>query len=572
MKGRIILYLFCVFCCTYYAGAQDLTGLSDQDPFTIHGSIGGGTSFYTSNGDQMTRDPFSWNLHGSLTPSVYGFAVPLSFSVTQFSKSYSTPFSQFGLSPTYKWAKLHVGYRSISFSPFVYDGQSFLGAGIELNPRNFYFAAFYGRLNKAISIDTTADRHFEPQYARKGYGIKIGLKNEEREITLQYFHARDDTSSIRRYGDTTLSLVPESNNIVGSSWRFRLFRILSFSGDAAVSLWNRNSGYALIDSIGEKKIPGIAKTLDADVSYSSSLSWSGQAQLGLNLKGVNAMVGYRRVEPDFKSLGIPYMLNDVEMINGNVGTYLLDGKLNVNAGYTTQHNNLQNMLSSQLNSNTGNLSANAFISQHFNLNANLTTAKVFQKDGLLKLEDSTRMNQVMLNMVLSPSLNFSNNNLQHSISGSLAYTNLNDKNPVTREQANGENINTSANYSLYFLEKYVGVSGGIQYSTYKQKNSSYNSIGVNVGANTQLLKSRNLSVSGDVGYFINKASDTPTGNNTTFSFNGNYRTGKHHSFGLYASYILTPPVNLNPLNEVYNVPYAVNSKILSGGLNYSYNF
>ncbi len=554
------------------ANAQDIGNLSSQDPFTIHGSIGGGSTFFSSNGDQMTRDPFSWNLHGSLTPSFYGFAIPLSFSVTQFSKSYTTPFSQFGLSPTYKWVKLHLGYRSMSFSPFVFDGQSFLGVGIELNPHHFYFAAFYGRLNKAISMDTTLDRHLEPQYARKGYGVKIGLKNEKREIYLQYFHARDDTASIHHYNDSTSSLIPESNNILGGSWKFRILNILSFSGDVAVSLWNRDMGYATVDSIGDTKISGIANSLDADISYASSLSWSGQAQLGLNLNHLNAMLGYRRVEPDFKSLGIPYMLNDMEMINANVGTNLFKGKLNINAGFTTQHNNLRNMLSSQLVSTTGNLSANAFISQHFNLNANLTTAKVFQKDGLEKLTDSTRMNQMMLTFVLSPSLNFSGNGLQHSVSGSLAYTNLNDKNPMTTKQASGKNINTSANYSLYLLQKFVGFSAGFQYSKYQQKESSYSSLGANVGANTQLLKSRALSLQGSVGYFVNKASDSPTGNNITFSFNGNFRAGKHHSFGAYASYVITPPVNLNPLNDIYKVPYAVNSKILSGGLNYSYNF
>lgn len=572
MKIKIILCLLFAIGSVHYVQGQDIGKLSDNDPFAIHGSIGGGMNFFTSNEQQATRDPFSWNLHGSLIPSVYGFAVPLSFSVTQFSKSYSTPFSQFGLSPTYKWVKLHLGYRSISFSPFVYDGQSFLGAGIELNPRSFYFAAFYGRLNKAISEDTTVDRHIEPQYARTGYGVKVGLKNEKREFFLEYFHARDDTASIYRYNDSTSTLAPESNNILGSSWRFRLFSILDFSGDAAVSLWNRDRRYAVIDSIGDTKIPDITKKLDFPISYASSLSWSGQAQLGLNLDHLNAMLGYRRVEPDFKSLGIPYMLNDVEMINGNVGTNLLKGKFSVNAGFTTQHNNLRNMLSSELASTTGNISANAFISQHFNVNANLTTAKVFQKDGLLKLTDSTRMNQLMLTLVVSPSLSFVGNGLQHAVSGSFAFTDLNDKNPLTTEQASGRNLNASANYALYFLQKYVGMNGGIQYSTYQQKSSSYQSLGINMGANAQLLKSRSLSVQGDVGYFINKASDSPTGNNITFSFNGNYSVGKHHSFGAYASYIITPPVNLNPLNEINNVPYAVNSKILSGGLSYSYNF
>src|SRR3546814_4636525 len=67
------------------------------------------------------------------------------------------------------------------------------------------------------------------------------------------------------------------------------------------------------------------------VNYSSVLSWSGQARVGLMLKNLNAMVGYRRVQPDFKSLGVPYALDDVEMISGNLNTTFNQGKINLNA-------------------------------------------------------------------------------------------------------------------------------------------------------------------------------------------------------------------------------------------------
>lgn len=546
--------------------------MSQSKPFTIHGGFGGGMNVYSSNEDRLTRDPFSWNLHGNLTPSFYGFSIPLSFSVTQFSKSYTTPFSRFGLSPTYKWAKLHLGYRSISFSPLVFDGESFLGVGTELNPGKFYFAGFYGRLNKAISEDTTLDRHIEPQYARKGYGLKIGLKEEKKEIYLQYFNAKDDVASINRYDDTLSSVNPESNNIIGTSWRFKILEFLDFSGDVALSAWNRDMRYGGVDSIGDELTPGYARVLKIPVTNTSSLSWSGQAQLSANLSKLNLMLGYQRVEPDFKSLGIPYMLNDMEIINANAGSNFLNGKINVNAGFTTQRNNLRDMLSSTLTTKTGNFSTNAFVNQHVNLNANVILAKIYQKDGLEKLSDSTRMDQLMLTTVFTPSFNFFDEKKQHTISGNLSYTNLNDYNPLTTDQLSGKNINISSNYALFFLQKYFGLNGGVQYNTYLQKHSTYSSIGVNVGANAQVLKSKALSLQGSVGYFMNKASNSPAGNNTTFSFNANYRTAKHHTFGFYTNYILTPPVNLNPLNNIYNVPYAVNSKMFSGGLNYSYNF
>ena len=76
----------------------------------------------------------------------------------------------------------------------------------------------------------------------------------------------------------------------------------------------------------------------------------------------------------------------------------------------------------------------------------------------------------------------------------------------------------------------------------------------------------------NAGYFVNEASDSPTGNNTTFNFSANFSPNRHHRFGLSTSYTMTPPVNLNPLNEIDKVPYAVNSKLFSGSINYTYKF
>src|SRR3546814_14704826 len=118
------------------------------------------------------------------------------------------------------------------------------------------------------------------------------------------------------------------------------------------------------------------------VNYSSVLSWSGQARVGLMLKNLNAMVGYRRVQPDFKSLGVPYALDDVEMISGNLNTTFNQGKINLNAAVNNQRNNLENMLSSTLVTRTGNLSLNTFVNQHVNVNMNVKGVRIDRKSDV----------------------------------------------------------------------------------------------------------------------------------------------------------------------------------------------
>ncbi|HLV14374.1 MAG TPA: hypothetical protein VKY41_04280 [Xanthomarina sp.] len=571
MTKKLLSWIFFSLIMTQFLQAQDIGNLKDQKPFTIHGSIGGGANGYSSNEEFPTRDPFSWNLYGNFTASVYGLSLPFSFAVSQFSESYTTPFSQFGISPSYKWAKLHLGYRNISFSPLVFDGQSFMGAGIELTPKNIYFGAFYGRLNKAISEDHRMEHAVEPQYKRTGYGVKVGVGGDHTNFSLQYFHAKDDENSIERANDSLTTILPQENSVVGTSWKFTFFKKLALTGDAAVSVLSRDLSYATVDSIGEKKVPTIIQKL-IPVNSSSVFSWSGQVQLAIMLTNFNAILGYRRVEPDFKSLGVPYALDDIEMISANVNTSFNKGKINLNAAFNSQHNNLHNMLSTKLVTRTGNVSLNTFVNQHLNINMNMTGVRILQKDGLLELNDLQRLDQMMITAVLAPSLNFSNYRHQHTISGSLTYTNLDDQNPSTKDQTNGNNISASLNYGLYFTQKYFDVNTSVLYSVYEQQNSQYTSLGFNVGGNVQLLQSRSLNLQGSVGYFLNKSSDSPTGNNYTFSFNGSYMLFKSHSLGLYASYMITPPVNLNPLNEIDHVPYAVNSKMFTGGITYAYNF
>ena len=550
--------------------AQDIGSMKGQKPVSFHGSLGAGMDFYHSNEAYPTRDPFAWNVFGSFNPSFYSFSLPFSFVITQYSKSYTTPFTQLGISPSYKWIKLHLGYRSISFSPLVFDGQSFLGGGIELSPKGFYFGAFYGRLNKAVSEDTTYGHTLQPQYSRTGYGLKIGVGSPKNHISIQFFHAKDDSGSIRRVYDSLTTILPQENSVAGTSWHFTFFRRLTFTGDLAASLLNRDQSYQQIDSIGYYKIPHLMQRL-MPINYSSVFSYAGQAQLSLLLNNFNASAGYRRIEPDFTSLGVPYALNDLQMINASAGTSLDKGHFSVNAAYNGQHNNLSHMLSSTLLTRTGNLSLNAFMNSHLNVNMNLTGVQVYQRDGLLQLSDSVRMNQFMFTATLAPSLNFVDEHRQHSIGATFSYTDLADHNPLTAAQTGGNNFSSSLNYSLFFSQAYWGINTAILYSQYGQAKNKYVSTGLNAGINAQFLEKHNLAVQGSVGYFINHDTGSPTANNTTFSFNGTYGM-QTHSLSVYVNYILTPPVNLNPLNGINSVPIAINSKNLAGGIAYTFHF
>ncbi|MCO5248201.1 MAG: hypothetical protein M9887_04545 [Chitinophagales bacterium] len=569
MKAKsIYIIVFLLFCKNLTA--QDFTDIKEKKPFEISGSVGAGTNFYASNETYKSRDPFNWNLYGNVNMKIYGFELPFSFSVAQFSTSYTVPFTQLGMSPTYKWIKVHVGYRTMSLNPFVFDGQTFLGGGVELSPGKFKIGGFYGRLNKAVSEDTTADRRVEPQYSRVGYGIKAAYEGSHGSFGVQLFHAKDNEKSVKTIIDTLNTIFPQENTVIGSNWSVSIGKVLSFTGNIGVSMLNRNSFYPETDASTDLGMPGFVSKLNSS-NATTTFSFAGRTGISLSLKPIKLAVNYQRIQPDYVSLGMPYTVNDVETYSATASTTLFKGKLNLNGAFNNQHNNLSKSLISEVQSRVGNLNIFANLGKHFNISGNGTLAKVEQKDGIIELSDSVKMNQMMVSYMVSPNLTFSSDNIQHNVNTTATYTNLYDKNPATADQVQGNNINVSGNYTIQFLKAFTGINTGVNYSVYGQKNLRYHSTGINVGANTQLLKEHQLGLQGSVGYFFNRSNGEKAGNNISFNLNANM-SAKKHSFGLFSSYLITPPIDLNPLNKLEIVPYSVNTKNFSAGVNYSYQF
>src|SRR5688572_17826317 len=139
--------------------AQDLGNLKSAKPLDLTGSLSLRLNSYSSNRENPTRDPFFWTVSGSPTVSIYGVTLPFYFSFSQKNQDFRQPFNQFGVSPYYKWLKVHLGYRNISFSDFTLSNHTFLGIGIEAEPSILRFGFVYGRFLKAIDqpIDTLSN-------------------------------------------------------------------------------------------------------------------------------------------------------------------------------------------------------------------------------------------------------------------------------------------------------------------------------------------------------------------------------------------------------------------------------
>jgi hypothetical protein len=551
--------------------AQDLSKIGKAKPFTISGNIGGGVSFYHSTENLYTQPPFAWNLYANFTPAVYNFSFPFSFVLTQYSSSYTTPFAQFGVSPTYKWIRLDLGYRTINMSPLVFGGQSFLGAGLELNPGIFRFAAFYGSLNKAVSEDTTSGHLAQPQYGRIGYGVKIGVGTEANHLDLLYFHAHDDSGSIKLVNDTA-ALRPQDNTVLGASFKltFLKHRII-WTGDLAAS--------ALTQDLAAPKVKSDTLTNSFDklashlIDYRNStvVSFAGQTLLSVFLKTFNTTLGYRRVQPDFTSLGIPYMLNDMQTFQWNAGLILDKGKVNLNANINDQQVGVSGKEASKLNTFTGSFNLGAMLSTHANLSAAFSTVNISQADGTTHISDTARENEQVYTLSVTPNFTFGTATALSNLSLSLTWSLLQDNNPFTSPTDNSNTLTGLISYNCSFPRQSFSLNASILGNQFVQDTSTYTSIGFNLGGGAQLLKKKTLGFQVTVGYLLNHYTLSAVSNNITGSANVHYSIPKHHSFSAYFNLVTTPPTS-NYINLQQKLPYAVSTTNVAGGLSYNYSF
>src|SRR5690554_1126998 len=175
---------------------QPVFGQNLQNPgkaLSISGGLGGNFSYYNMNGIPPRRSPYGYSVFGNINLRIYGRKLPFSVAINQQGSRFSQPFRQIGVSPHYKWVKLHLGYRTMQFSEFTLNGATFLGAGTELTPGKFRFKAMLGRFRSAR--EKSSDLYRLPQFERNGYALSAGY-GQETFIDFVFFKASDKPNSI----------------------------------------------------------------------------------------------------------------------------------------------------------------------------------------------------------------------------------------------------------------------------------------------------------------------------------------------------------------------------------------
>ena len=135
---------FLLFLCLTLSKVTYAQNVSTQ-AVKVSGGLNAYAGLYQASGIDARNQTTPFGLSGSVNVSLPGgVSLPFSMVLGNQGASFRQPFNQFGVSPTYKWAMVHAGYRNVQFSPFTLAGHTFLGGGFEINPGKLRLGAVYG--------------------------------------------------------------------------------------------------------------------------------------------------------------------------------------------------------------------------------------------------------------------------------------------------------------------------------------------------------------------------------------------------------------------------------------------
>jgi hypothetical protein len=519
------VFFFCLSFAIFIANggfSQDLEQIGKQKPVRLNGGLTVLANSYQVSGIDPRSKPFLWSINGSPTLTLYGVSLPFYFNIGAQNRSFSQPFNQFGVSPTYKAITAHLGWRSMNFSQYTLGGIVMFGAGVELKPGKFRFAAMAGRFNKAVREDTT--QQFirpQPAYKRIGFSTKIGFGTDENFIDFIILKAKDDASS---YEDAPERLRPAENAVFGINSKFLLFKHVQLGFEVAASAYTRNT---LLDTLDDSDYDFLRIIMPPNIS--TQLLFAGNAHIGYTSKYFNLRLNYKRVDQDYNSMGAFIFQTDMESWTVEPSFSMFKSKVRISGSVGLQHDNLLKNKFATTDRTIGSVNLSFQPNPKYGLDVQYGNYGITQRAGIIPINDTTRLAIANQNLTIVNRVSKVNTVRAINVIALFMYQDLSSLNPFQSNQI-GSNVlvgNLSGNYSL--ISTGLNFTAGVNYTKSSFQLGDAVLIGPTLGIGRSFMKKK-LSTSFGASYMVNQFQGATTGSTVNGNVNFNYRISGKHSF------------------------------------------
>lgn len=518
--------------------AQNLEAIGKEKAFTVSGGLSLNQIVYAASGIESRRDPYSYYASGNITFGLYGWSVPLSFALSNQNVSYQQPFNQYGIHPTYKWVTGHIGYSSMSFSPYTLNGHIFKGVGVDLAPGyKFRFSAMYGRLLRAVQPDSSAENPPTPAFKRMGYGFKAHYGDAKYFGEISMFRAMDDSTSIA-YVPEDEGVLPQENLAVSIGGGVTFFQKLLLKGEFASSAITRDLRAAGSDTKGFHGSFGNLFTPRISTSYYKAIKGS-VSYMG---NGFSVGAGYERIDPEYRTLGAYFFNSDLENITVNGATALAGGRVNVAANVGTQRDNLDGSKISTMRRWVSSLSVGFVPNEKLNISTSYSNFQTYTNirsqfvdiNQLTPYDNLDTLNYTQITQNVNANANYQlpgTAQKRQSLSTNISIMKAADRQNDVEQNTGSVFYNLNGAYSLNLVPKNFTLTLSLNYSRNKALSSASSTLGPTLVASKGMFDKK-LRVSGSAS--MNNSYTEGSMRNRVVSLRGNtsYSLKQKHNFNL----------------------------------------
>jgi hypothetical protein len=390
-------------------------------------------------------------------------------------------------------------------------GHTFLGAGVELNPGKFRFAAIYGQFNKATSMDTAQTLLFSTfSYKRTGMSFRIGYGTENNYIDLIALKAKDNAESLKisKGMADSAGIAPAENSVMGYALRFGIWgQKLSLESNGAFSLYTQDLNAPRIE---DSSFENGAKPLNnlSTVHTSSQLFGAIDAALRYKTRDFSVKLQYRHIDPGYQSMGAYFLNNDLESYTIAPTFMAWKRRIRFNGSLGIQHDDLAKQKRAKANKVIGSANLSAELSDRLGLDVNYSNYSVNQTVKTIRFADSLKVVQSSSQLSFTPRYTIPGVSISHTFVFSANLSKSKELNPAREDSLNGD-INTS-NYLLTYQMNFISISGSVYISLNHTQMKSISltdgNDGLTLGLSKSWLKNK-LILSASGSYLLSKRNE-----------------------------------------------------------------
>lgn len=483
----LITAFFCFFFHIQEAKAQEDNTLGDTDInlYNIGGTLSLQTHGYSTTRTQDLRQPLGMLATANLNFSILGFSSGLNLRYSTDNSELRQDLNRFSFQGGWRWLEVSAGDVSPSYNKYSLRGTRVRGGQLALTPGLFVLEASGGQVNRRITGLEDGENFGRRQqaYERWLYAARLGYGAERgSNFRLGVVYAWDEDQPLPELANGLPAPLPQENLLLSPDFQISLFnRQFQIETINSVSVLSRDTRAQAID-LGEIGAPAFTESIFTPRS-STQINYATQVESRLSLNAFNLNVGFERIQPGYRSLGLRNIKDDSQNITIEPQIKLFNSRLNVSSQVRLGRDNLLDQRTATQRRTDFGLRIQSQLTNAFSLGAgyNLlldnTEINVQNNDPSLNYPEQLVTSQ---NFSLQPSYVWNGENASHSIaiSSSLQLLDI-DIDNNDRDLGNTFLSNTGS-YSLSFFSGF-NINTTLNYATGDAPTSDFNIIGATLG-------------------------------------------------------------------------------------------